>query len=1005
VEHPNILTEEIAGILRNSKLVKHSSFSITNFHLSALHELIKQLEHPSLVISTNDMMASAFELLQPNWGLNSGLIFPQQESSTQTPAGFKSVSSRYRQITTSVIKSLSDKIKFILTTSEAAAEKLFSTEKTLPFIVNDQTDYNSLHNWLKNSTYSREDIVTSPGTFALRGGIIDVFSYISHYPTRINFSDDIPKLFPFDIDTQLTTGPLPSLTLMDSIQNKGGLSLFDLFGDSFIKIYIANESTVFVGSKKVSATYSFSLLPIDFPSFIPIRKNNRDLVFTISKQLTVNGFYNSLGHFVIPEWFLRRGHETPIFERSIPKKENETAIEDLQTGDYLVHRDHGVGIYRGLKSDDSDINKGEYLILEYADNGLIYVSTEKFRLISFYASKNEIGVNPDNLNKRATWNRKKLKARKQAEEAVTQLVNLYAEQSSQSRPPYDIDTETEGVFLRNFNYEDTPDQKISWNDISADLSQPRPMNRLLCGDVGFGKTEVAIRAAFRVAYSGKMVAVLAPTTILANQLYSSFSARLNSFSLNVDIISRFRTPAEIRDTKTRVKKGAIDVIVGTHALLYDDMLYNNIGLLIVDEEHRFGVAQKEKIKSLQQSMDVLYLSATPIPRTLHMALSGIRNISMLFTAPKARLPINTQISYFDLKLITDAINHEINRGGQVFFVHNNTKTIGEMSEQIRSLVPGVSVDFAHGKETSHKLEITMNRFIQGKIQVLVATSIIETGIDIQNANTIIINKAHLFGLSQLYQIRGRVGRANRPAYAFLLIPKHFKLSPDAHKRLKSIEENTSLGSGYNISKSDLEIRGAGTLFGYKQSGGSGGVGFELYSQFINEAMRNKTEQRSDTYISRITNVSIKLFADTTIPCEYISVTNLRLGFYKRLSLSNHINEVNQIEYEILNRFGPMPQSAKDLICTTKIRILCAIVYLEKVNFKEHSIMFEFFPFPNNFALERFFENTHEYFTNAQKKHWFKKIRVNALSLVITPVYLEDITSLVLGFLNKLRDIF
>ncbi|NOZ09129.1 MAG: DEAD/DEAH box helicase [FCB group bacterium] len=756
-----------------------------------------------------------------------------------------------------------------------------------------------------------------------------------------------------------------------------------------------------MGGDTPATQINFPLEPIDFDFFLKLNAENCE----VSTHLVNSGFIDKTGKTVVPPWFIGRSPRNRKKTETRGNRPRDIVLEDLQVGDFLAHRDHGVGIYRGLKQETIDDKINEYLILEYADNSLIYVSTEKFRRISFYASGNEIGVIPDSLHKKTKWKRKKAAAQRQAEAAVAFLVDLYAKESSLKRPPYPVEAETEQILLNQFDYEDTPDQQTSWNEISADLSQSKPMNRLLCGDVGFGKTEIAIRAAFRVAYSGKMVVVLAPTTILANQLYAAFDARLKGFSINVDIISRFRSKNEVNEIKLKIKQGVIDVIVGTHALLSDNIVYNNIGLLIVDEEHRFGVSQKEKLKTLQKSIDVLYMSATPIPRTLHMALNGIRNISTLFTPPKTRLPINTQISYYDIELIERAINFEIKRGGQVFFVHNNTKSLPEIADKIQALLPGVSVDFVHGQLPAQKLENTMVHFIRGDIQVLVTTSIIETGIDIQNANTIIINRAHLFGLSQLYQMRGRVGRGNRLAYAYLLIPKRFQLSPDAYKRLKAIEENTSLGSGYNISKNDLEIRGAGTLFGFKQSGGAGGVGFELYSQFINEAIRKQTSNHEDSHIGKINNVSVRLFADTVIPLDYIRTTNLRLSFYKRLSLANYISEVNQIEYEILNRFGPAPQSVSHLIASTRIRILGARTFLEKAVFKQQTILLDFQPFPINSKLDRFFETAQDYFSYTKRKHWFKKKGEHALSLVITPASLEDITSLVLGFLNKLQNVF
>ena len=630
------------------------------------------------------------------------------------------------------------------------------------------------------------------------------------------------------------------------------------------------------------------------------------------------GFIDDEGYGFVPQWFVesKTAKNPPVSEQG-----RGFQYEGLTVGDYVVHQDCGVGRFRGLKTTyDEKGDADEALVIEYADGGLVSLDINHLHKLSFYAKAEEGVVLIDSLNKRGLWDKKKRKAKQQADEVVGSLLSAYALRKKLSRPPLSIDVQLEEVFLKQFPFEETVDQKRVWKEISKNLSSPTPMDRLLCGDVGFGKTEIAIRVAFRAALHGKKVLVLSPTTILSKQLEVAFDERLNAFGINVKSVSRFKTKKEVENIKSLWVEGKIDVLVGTHTVLYDQIYLNCVGLLIIDEEHRFGVKQKESIRSLKHTIDVLSMSATPIPRTLNLALSGIRDISTLTTPPMSRRPIETQVCFYNEALIKKVILIEKQRGGQVFFVHNDVKTLPNYHQFLSKILTKTRVAVVHGQLPSRRVESVMQNFLDKKIDVLLCTSIIETGIDVANANTVIVNNAHSFGLSQLYQIRGRVGRSSSQAYAYLLIPEGKNLKRDAFRRLKAIEQNTHLGAGYNISNMDLEIRGAGAVFGYKQSGGVGSVGFELYSVYIKEAL-TRLDQKVVLFSPQ--DVIVNIFSSAVIPEDYLPSTNLRIQFYRQLNSIENMEGLLLLQKEMENRMGPTPLPLKNLFKVWKIKHLGA----------------------------------------------------------------------------------
>ena len=818
-----------------------------------------------------------------------------------TPVGFKSNANEHRGRVLSKL-SVGEISNIIISTKRGISEKSIKQNHTKFINFDTELDYEELVNFLSLSSYEPVETVTKCGEYVLKGGIVDVYPFNKTYPVRFSFLSESVSVYRFDVESQITDNPVLLRRIADRHMS-GESSVLDVVGEKF-KIINHKATNLVEGCVSIS----FNLFDKDF--------SNTSLKVLPKKNLTNNG-YVFLDQILVPRWFLSR---TTSLEK--PDMADTIDFKSLAIKDRVVHKHHGVCEYGGLYDFGDKGVFDERLLLEFLDGGRIYVSTQNLGLIEYHSSKEEPAFKLDSLSKKGVWQKKKRLAKKQVDDIVDDLLKNYASRSISKKNLDSFDYKAEKRFIKSFPFEETLDQTQSWKEVSKDLEDKKPMDRLLCGDVGFGKTEIALRAAFKVVYSGKQVALLAPTTILANQHFHTFIERLSPFSINVGLVSSFKNKSENKSTLEKLKNNMIDVVIGTHSLLSPGVGFYNLGLLVVDEEHRFGVKQKEKIVDIKNDIDVLSMSATPIPRTLHMSLSGIKNISTINTPPKARFPINTQVQYYDIENIKSIIMFEVGRKGQVFFIHNNIKTLENIVSVLRDVLPGLKINFAHGQEQKKSLERKMSLFIEGKTDVLVCTSIIETGIDIPNVNTVIINRAHLFGLSQLYQIRGRVGRSDRQAFAYLMIPKGYRLSKNAYKRLKSIEKNTSLGSGYNISKSDMEIRGVGSIFGYKQSGGLSQIGYGLYSKLIKESLEDKNFVKK-SFIIDPEDISVKLYIDMAIPLDYISSESIRLEFYRKLSQCDKLDHFMKIKYELENRFGPQPNSVKNLIDNYKARIYCA----------------------------------------------------------------------------------
>ncbi len=631
----------------------------------------------------------------------------------------------------------------------------------------------------------------------------------------------------------------------------------------------------------------------------------------------------------------RRSLTRPKYQRGSPI----TAFTDLASGDMVVHEDHGIGRYLGLRTMTVGDREGDFLLLEYAENNQLYLPVERLDLISKYLGGDAGAARLDRLGG-AQWQRVKESVRAALREMAEALLRLYAARAVAEGKAFSADTPWQHEFEAAFRFEETADQLRAIEDVKKDMARTRPMDRLVAGDVGFGKTEVALRAAFKVVADGCQVAVLVPTTVLAQQHWNTFTERFAAFPARVELLSRFRSPKEQKAVVEGLRQGTVDVVIGTHRLLSRDIVFKNLGLLVVDEEHRFGVGHKERMKQLRASVDVLAMTATPIPRTLYMSLSGVRDMSVIETAPLERLSVETYVRRFGKPVIKEAIERELARGGQVFFVHDRVQSLPSMVHLLQELVPDARIVMAHGQMRERELEATMVKFITGQADILVSTAIVESGLDIPASNTIIVNRADRFGLAQLYQLRGRVGRERQQAYAYLLVPADGRVDEQAQRRLRVLQELTELGSGFKLALRDLEIRGAGNLLGPEQHGHIAAVGYDLYSKLLGEAVR---ELRGDPAAAATVEPVISVDAEGLLPEEYVPEVNQRLALYKRLAAADSAETVAELQAELADRFGPLPAVAEQLLDTVRIRVVARALAIEKIEVGEGKALVTFAP--------------------------------------------------------------
>ena len=917
---------------------------------------------------------------------------------------------------------------YIVTYPAAIGELIPDTGKigssVIKLKVGQEVDPISVRDTLFNAGFEKVDFVSEPGHFAVRGGLLDIFSYSENNPFRVSFfGDEIDKITQFSCDTQLSISDLdeveifPDITLASDEKSGVGITEIlpektlvwldspDLYSDKDFYKNLEKKQRVFIGiplefkgenSEKIKENIivsNFSPQPVFNKNFELLTEDIRqkieagyevkiygeklsqlDRLKSILKQ---NGGlipdfvseHNIHAGFIDNDSKICAYSDHEIFDRfhrinirrTVQKSEQMT-VNDLTSfsiGDYIVHIDYGVGIFGGLvRMKDDKGRMHDVVKLMYKDGDVLFLSVHSLHKISRFRSKDS---EPPKIHKLGSksWQNLKTNTKKKVKDIAKDLIQLYAKRKAEKGFAFSPDSYLQEELESSFIYEDTPDQEKAVKAVKMDMEADCPMDRLVCGDVGFGKTEVAIRAAFKAVTDSKQVAVLVPTTILALQHYNTFKGRLKNFPCNIDYVSRLRTAKEITDIKKRLESGSIDIVIGTHKILSKDFKFKDLGLLIIDEEQKFGVSAKEKLRQLKMSVDTLTLTATPIPRTLQFSLLGARDLSIINTPPPNRIPVQTEILLFDEKEIKAIIDYEVNRGGQVFFLHNRVEELKSIYDILTRLEPDLRICIAHGQMEAKVLENKIIDFMEGQYDILLCTTIIENGLDVPNANTIIINQAQNIGLSDLHQLRGRVGRSNKKAFCYLIVPPLMSITDDARRRLQAIEAFSDLGSGFNIAMQDLDIRGAGNLLGAEQSGFITDMGFEAYQKILSEAMDELGVETGITVNkdngSVVVDCTIETDQVALIPDSYINIPVEKMRIYKDLDSVTTSRGVKEMRKNIEDRFGHIPEELDRLFDIVRIRILSEKLGFEKVIIK-NGILIAFFvmnPMSNYYKSKTF----------------------------------------------------
>jgi transcription-repair coupling factor (superfamily II helicase) len=1025
--------------------------------------------------------------------------------------------------------------KIVITYPEALFEKVVLSKTLSDNIIYikqaDELDVTAMLQKFIAQGFTKTDFVYEPGQFAIRGGIIDIYSFGNEKPYRIElFGTEVDSIRIFDPETQLSERKLLSVSIIPNVETQfetgekvslvefmpeatvlwmqdweftkekiedetEGVSIFtfkeidenntdnlyakelttaDFVNAEMLEKEIGKRSIVEMGNKAFWAedsekriedriellstnelensgmglkTFNFQLSTFNFatkpqPSFnrqfdllikdLQGHEANDYNIFIFAdnaKQLErLHSIFTDLKAeiqltpiaFSIHEGFIDHDlkiicyTDHQIFQRYHKYKVKQAfsknkaitlkTLRELQPGDYVSHIDHGVGIYSGLQKIDANGKLQEAVRIQYKDGDLLYVNISSLHKISKYSGKE--GTIPK-MNKIGSdvWAKLKDKTKKQVKDIATDLIKLYAQRKSLEGFAHSIDNYMQTELEASFIYEDTPDQAKATEDVKRDMERSQPMDRLVCGDVGFGKTEIAIRAAFKTVCDSKQAAILVPTTILAYQHFKTFKDRLKDFPVTVDFINRFKTAKQKKETFAKLKEGKIDIIIGTHGLLGKDVQFKNLGIMIIDEEQKFGVAAKEKLKTLRTTVDSLTLTATPIPRTLQFSLMGARDLSIINTPPPNRQPIQTEVAVFNEDAIRDIIYYEVERGGQVFFIHNRVKDLANMKGLIQGLCPDVSIAYAHGQMDGDQLEDTILEFMDKKYDVLVCTNIVESGVDIPNVNTIVVNNAHQFGLSDLHQLRGRVGRSNKKAFCYLLAPPMSTLPSDSRKRLSTLEQYSDLGSGFQIAMRDLDIRGAGNMLGGEQSGFIAEIGFEMYQKILDEAVRElkrsdfkdlfKDEiQQQDDFVK---DCSIDTDLEVLIPDSYVESITERLSLYSRLDNCETEEDLIAFHQEMQDRFGPIPHVVEDLFITIRCRRMAVQLGFERMFLKNNVLKCFFVSNPESpYFQSETFNKVLQFLQTGTNKAKLKQVGKNGILVV------EDIKTMtgIFRFLEK-----
>ncbi len=1042
------LAENLQGHKPTKFQVKGLSGSLDTVIFSAV---FKQIDGSHLIIAhgkeeaaylSNDLQ----ELLSPGHEI---LLFP---SSYKRPYQYDEVENANVLMRAEILNKILTQERqktIIVTYAEALYERVINKralkENTFTAQVGEKVDLEFIAELLSTYDFEKTDFVYEPGQFSVRGGIVDIFSYASDLPFRLElFGKEIESIRSFDPETQLSVDPIDQISIIPNVQTRllqevrqsfleflpGNTHVWfkdyqftlDSLDESFQKAerqfhqivagtenenLLIKPSDLFDNAEKFKAkTQSFPQIEFGHKFYFkdcqlfsfdsqpqPSFNKNFELLVENLVANEKNGWVNiicsesekqsnrleNIFHELDPtlkvqsmliglrEGFVDRNLELAcytdhqIFERFHRYKTKQKSskskaltlreIKTLSPGDYVVHVDYGVGRFAGLEKVDLSGKMQEAVRLVFRDDDLLYVNIHSLHKISKYSGQEGTAPSMSKLGS-PEWENKKRKVKSKVRDIAKELISLYAKRRNAPGFAFSRDSVLQVELESSFVFEDTPDQASATADVKADLEKPYPMDRLVCGDVGFGKTEVAIRAAFKALNDRKQVAVLVPTTILAMQHYHTFNERLTGFPVKVEYINRFRTAKEIKEITKQVSSGEIDILVGTHRIVNKDIKFKDLGLLVIDEEQKFGVKVKDQLKELKLNVDVLTLTATPIPRTLHFSLMGARDLSVIATPPPNRQPVTTEIHTFNEEIIRDAVSFELRRGGQVFFVHNRVGEIDSISNLIMRLVPDARVAGAHGQMDGKKLEKVMIKFIEGEYDVLVSTNIIESGLDIPNANTIIINRAHMFGLSDLHQMRGRVGRSNKKAFCYLLTTPTSGLTPEARKRLQTLEEFSDLGDGFKVAMRDLDIRGAGNLLGAEQSGFITDLGFDMYHKILDEAVQELKESDFAALFEvdlkekvqvLVQDCVIETDFELLIPESYVSNISERLNLYSKLDNIKKEEELLKYAASIEDRFGPVPDVVSDLFETVRLRWLAEQLGFEKLALKNELMKCYFVP--------------------------------------------------------------
>lgn len=1036
--------------------LKGLSGSLDAVLVAALHRSLRSAH--LVILDDKDLAAAFFSDAQNLLGEKEVFFFPMSYKRPYEYDETENANVLMRAEALNSLNTLSGS-QLIITYPEALSEKVITksslTRNSFTIETKSKLNREFLEEFLFSYDFEKTDFVYEAGQFAVRGGIIDVYSFSHELPYRIElFGDEVDSIRSFDPGSQLSVDIVTKINVMPNVQTRlvkedrqslmeflprgtriwikdtqrsidilstcfekasanferivresGSATLAlepqnlfvsaDTFKDELnqtsiiefgSRFYFKDATLIeFKSSPQPSFNKNFELLAknlVDhqlqgYANFIAAEQSRQlDRLHGIFEEIQPGLKYQSL------EFPLCRGYvdhslkmvcytDHQIFDRfhRYRTKEKFTKskaltmreLQSLQPGDFVTHIDHGIGKFAGLEKREVNGREQEAVRLVFRDNDLLYVSIHSLHRISKYAGREGA---PPVISKLGSdeWENKKARVRKQVKDIARELIELYAKRKQSPGFAFSSDSFLQAELETSFIYEDTPDQAKATDDVKKDMESPHPMDRLVCGDVGFGKTEIAVRAAFKATSDGKQVAILVPTTILAMQHFRTFSERLASFPLRLEYVSRFKTEREIKQILQDTKEGKINILIGTHRIISKDVEFKNLGLLVIDEEQKFGVKAKDRLKELRISVDVLTLTATPIPRTLHFSLMGARDLSIIATPPPNRQPVTTELQTYNEEIIRDAVSFEIRRGGQVFFVHNRISDIESLANSIYKLVPDARIGIAHGQMEGDKLEKVMVRFIEGEYDVLVSTNIIESGLDIPNANTIIINQAHMFGLSDLHQMRGRVGRSNKKAFCYLLTPPASVLSSDSRKRLAAVEEFSDLGDGFKVAMRDLDIRGAGNLLGAEQSGFINDLGFDTYHKILDDAIQElKESEFKDLFAEELSEKAKLIVPDCVIetdleiliPETYVASTRERLQLYATLDDIGDELALELFIDSLKDRFGPLPQSVVQLVDTVRLRWCCEKLGFEKVTLKNGRMRATFATNDDYFKSETF----------------------------------------------------